>query len=251
MLSMYDKKKFFETYIESASEKNEFINRLTMRFRSAGRNYRKVLDLGCHNGFLVLKFINRNHDRLSKGAKIYCVDPSVAAISEFKSKKLPSDLEFFFFTNTMEEFLETSEISYDWIICSHCLYWSKDLLKIVSKIVKRGQHIVIVLRGEKGIYEIQSHFKNLLGNDRENLYVSNHIEMALRKLSVKFDREDIISTINVPQFEDPEFKALAAFFLQTDTKCLNNSDYKRIYEFINQRGNPFPHYVSFFWIRSK
>jgi len=242
---MYDSDVYFNTYLKQTTEKRIFIERMRERLRR-GR-LRSLLDLGCHDGAVTIEYLN---DIMSGGrsVEVVCVDPSAASIESFKKKALGEHISFVFHVQTAEEFLRLNTARFDWIVCSHSLYWSRDLKGTLEKMLSVCDNLVIVLRDRDGLYEVQTEFKHLVGNRDEQFYNADDIEKCLTALGESFEREDIVSEIMLPNVETPAFADLASFILQTSATRLTKTDIAAVHEFMSSRGVPFPHHVSFFWM---
>lgn len=253
MNRMYDKIKFFKSYFGRASEKKIFLENFDKRFSSPAGKEVSFLDLGCHDGHLMLQIIDRVKDRLPDDVYITGVDPSSSAIEEFSQKRLGRNIRADFCIQTAEEFFDKQDslLKFNWIIASHCLYWSKRLENVIQKIISTSDQAVIVLRNQLGIYQIQSQFKKLLGSPDEQLYIADNIQNVLDNLNCNYRRENYETKIELPDESSKEFLWLISFFLQTTEDKLTKNDLDRIKPFLRSLGNPMRHDVSFFWIDSR
>lgn len=95
---------------------------------------------------------------------------------------------------------------FDWVLAFQCLYWSEDLPGIVRCIGESATNALIVIRGERGIYEIQSQFKNLVGNPKEQYYSADYLERVLIDLELSFSREDHATFLALPPPENQDFR---------------------------------------------
>lgn len=243
--SMYDSDVSFTIYLEQTAEKKVFVEHLHKRFDQD--KPRHILDLGCHDGAITLEYL-KAIDQTSKGVGITCVDPSASAIEKFKAKDLPAHIDFTFHVSTAEDFLQPNEEHFDWIVVSHSLYWSPDLTKTVRDIVTASDKAIIVLRDKTGLFQVQSHFKDLVGNKGEKFYTANDVEVALHEIGAKFQREDIASEVAIPERGMSAFASLVAFILQADAQAFTEEHLDDVHSFLLEKGNPFPHHVSFFWV---
>ncbi len=246
--TIYDHKQAFQKYLEKATEKKIFVGRFSEMFCFDSDLPASFLDIGCHDGTLTIRLLDSIVGNLPKKSKVHCVDPSHEAIEVFRRRKLSDHFQFIFHELTAEDYLFKFSESADWIIASHCFYWSPDLEGVLNEVYKRSDHSVVVLRGKHGIYQIQSKYKNLVGNPLEQLYTADDIENALVKLNVSFEREDIVSTISVPKPDNPMLTVMIGFFLQRDPESITPEIESEVYSFISNLGTEMRHDVSFFWI---
>lgn len=247
MNQMYDKKEFFSTYFANASEKPLFLDRFATEFKCHGKTC-EILDLGSHDGALIFKLLDQISHMLPDFTKLVAVDPSAEAIAHLKERKIKNGVKIETHVSTAESFFNEVNDLYDWIIASHCLYWTADLESTINSIIQRGKRAVIVFRGKKGIFEIQSKFKDLLGNKNEKLYSAEDIERCLLRIGHKFHKEEHQTQISIPAPDRIEFKWLVSFFLQTSDGNITESSWNSLTAFFRPYQGVFRHDVSFFWI---
>ena len=247
MSQMYDRVEFFNAYFRNASEKQLFLDSFTRRAKDKINSELSILDLGSHDGSLVLRVLESVNASKNVGINLTAVDPSSAALENFSKKNIPKNVSLNCYPATAEEYLSKCNRQFDWVIASHCLYWTENLGEVLRRITSCSNSGVIVLRGHKGIHEIQSKFRQLLGNEKERLYQADDIESELYLIKVPFEREDITSHIEIPDLDSREFRWMASFFLQSDETALVENNYKDIFRFVTQRGTKFQHDISFFW----
>lgn len=250
---MYEKVNFFRSYFSIATEKKIVLAEFVKRFSNPSESRVSVLDLGCHDGMLINKLLNEVCSSLKKGVSITAVDPSFSAIQEFSKRSFKEyGAKLSLHNLSAEDYFEKhkSTKQFDWVIASHCLYWSKDLQKTVKDIVESGKKGLIVLRGSYGIYQIQKQFKHLIGNPDEQLYEADNIEDCLIALSAKHNRQDFQTSIEMPSYNQKEFIWLLSFFLQTTEEKLDPESISKIAKYLVKLGNPLRHDVSFFWFES-
>ncbi|MCX5783170.1 MAG: class I SAM-dependent methyltransferase, partial [Elusimicrobia bacterium] len=135
MPNIYSKGEFFRAYFNRASEKDIFLRSVGERFNLPKNSPLKILDIGCHDGALTLKIIDKLSSKIPAGSEFYCIDPSEKAIDDFKNKPLPQNYGFKFFAQTAEQFFAENKTRFDWICASHCFYWSQDLNLAVKNCV--------------------------------------------------------------------------------------------------------------------
>lgn len=244
---MYEKLEIFKSYFQNASEKQTIVDMLAHRFYpSAG--CRKILDLGCHEGSLMQNIMQQYHDRLHQEIDLIGVDPAEAAVNIFAQRDYGAKIKPQKFAGSAESYFTNHATFHEWIIASQCLYWSHDLCAILNMIHASSHSSLIVLRGRRGIYEIQSSFQHLLGNQDEQLYVADDIEVALIRSRIPFQRENIHSQIALPK-DDICYQWLINFFLQTDENKMTIENYAEVRQFIATKlNNPIHHDVSLFWL---
>lgn len=250
MANMYDKALFFNTYFSKATEKQLFVEKLTQKLSPKDESLNlSLLDLGSHDGLLLSKFFNTSG--VKKIKKVVAVDPSAQALHLFKNRSdLPEIGELSLYAQTFEDFVTKNHDRFDFILASHCFYWSPDLKACLLELKKRSKRSVIVLRGSKGIYEIQKKFKNFLGNENEMLYKSDDIKKALTELEIDFTTDRLDSKIEIPS-NPIERKWLYAFFLQTDDHLITDSLLADIDDFVfNHLLSPIKHDVDIFWVQN-
>ncbi len=248
MGGMYDKIEFFRTYFANATEKELLVQRLDKRFIPSKKSL-TILDLGSHDGALMKNILTTYAHRLPKNTELSGVDPSAPAIAEFAKRDYGNSVSVKTYVNNGESFLEKNSHKYEWIFASQCLYWTKNLSDIVAKINKASKAALIVLRGKKGIFEIQSSYRDFMDNDEEQLYTADNIQDALDSLALPYQREDLTTYIRLPEVGSQEFRWLIAFFLQTDESKISDDLYAEVENFIIKKSKwEMQHDVSHFWL---
>ncbi len=248
MSSIYDRREFFSTYFSKSTEKALFVSEFAKRFRPPSKDSLKILDLGTHDGLLLTKLLSQVKDKLPAQVDVVANDPSGPAIDDFRKRALPSGINLKLSVETAEEFFDRDADRFDWIIASHCLYWSPRLVELTKLICERSEAAVIILRGRKGIYELRSRFRHLLGNKLEQLYTADDVEAALKDLQVSFSRDEHQTHIDIPDEDSVEFLWLLSFLLDSNVDTLSKSDLEEIKAFLRPFKGRFRHDVSFFWI---
>lgn len=248
MNAMYDKVEFFKSYFSRATEKKILIQSLDVRLTQLNANAR-ILDLGCNDGMLIKTIVQQYQNRITDKLTVVGVDPSEAAIEKFLVHNVTSNYSVNAFIGTAEDYFEKHHYLFDWIFASQCLYWSPDLQYIINEIHSNSDSALIVLRDKKGIFEIQSYFKDVLGNKAEQMYSADDIEMALKAQNIPFNKEYHQTYIELPHQDEQEYDWLIAFFLQLDEE-LSPALGSKVKEFIakNAKANRLQHDVVFFWL---
>lgn len=247
---MYDKTHFFNAYFARATEKKLIVDSFNKHLNLKSNS--KLLDLGCHNGGLMQQLVDRYHDQFSNSVKIVGIDPSQDAIAEYLRRDFNKVCSVDAMKATAEDYFKQNTTTFDWIIASQCLYWSLDLNDIIDKIYKNSQNALIVLRGDKGIYEIQSTFKEYLGNKQEQLYTAADIEHQLTKASIPYAKEYHKTAILLPDYDSEEFNWLIAFFLQTLDTDLTQGILSEVKNFIIKKAHhhALQHDIVLFWLHN-
>ncbi|VEB38991.1 methyltransferases [Legionella sainthelensi] len=249
-MSIYDSRELFKTYFANASEKSILIDLMRTRFSPALLPL-NILDLGCHDGHLIKKIIDAYAWRMPSKVTLTGVDPSIDALLEYSKNKFTIPVHTNTYTGTAESYFlrHSGDEYFDWVIASQCLYWSLDLPYIVRNIARCGKSGLIVLRGHRGIYEIQSRFKAYIGNRNEQFYTAVDIESALLHLNIPFEKEIKTTFIQLPPQGSVEMKWLIAFFLQQDEKNISNNIVQEVESWILAKtSDKMAHDVSFFWL---
>lgn len=239
-MSVYDSN-LFANYLNKSDEKKALVKRLKERMQ--GDNL-KILDLGCHDGALTAWYLDEIE---AKDIDLIAVDPSKPALEKFAERTWSKNVKTKLVNATAEEFLGQNTQHFDWIIASHCLYWSENLAIIIEQIAKKSDQAIVVLRGKRGIYQIQKKFKYLLGNSLEKLYTSDDIESVLG-FKVEFEHENILSNIEIDFDNSDQLQSLLCFFLQRDVGSLSRDEMAQVKDFVGGLGQPIKHEVSFFWL---
>lgn len=249
MNDMYAKTEFFKTYFSRASEKKLIAQAVAKRLNKVA-HYAKILDLGCHNGSLLQNIISLQREKLPPDFSIVAVDPCQPAIDEFSTNDFVKNYSTRTFNTTAECYLANNRECFDWIIASQCLYWSDDLAQIVKNIEAQSLASLIVLRGKKGIYEIQSQYKDLLGNKQEKLYTSIDIENALNAQQIIYQKESHSTNIELPPLDSTEFDWLIGFFLQHEDLTMPPATIRDVKNFIIDlaHNNKIQHDIDLFWL---
>ena len=246
---MYDKIEFFKSYFSRATEKKILVESIGARLNPL-EDKAKILDLGCHDGTLIRTIITRYQHCISNKLNIVGVDPSQRALAEFSAHEFSKKYSITTYKGTAEEFFSRHNEYFDWILASQSLYWSSDLRLILRQINQNSSSALIVLRGKKGIFEIQTQFKEYLGNKQEQLYSADDVERALVAEQIPYTKECHQTFIELPQQSAPEFNWLIAFFLQMDDANASPDLLSRVTDFIVQKSiaNTLQHDVVFFWL---
>ncbi len=244
----YDRQEFFETYFAKASEKPLFIESFSKHFETQADSL-SILDLGCHDGTLMLRLLDKIKTHLPAEVRVVGVDPSEPSVRKFETKQLPDGVSLECHTLTGEDFLSRDERQFTWIIASHCLYWTEDLERTLRSISERSDNAVVVFRGSRGIFEIQSQFKDLLGNPNEKLYTADDISRSFDVLGIQYSKEIHQTSIEIPKPDSQEFRWIVSFFLQTSEERINSEEWTRIETFLEPYGGEFRHDVTFFWLK--
>ncbi len=255
-MGMYDQTDIFKAYLKNTTEKDYFFDLISNdnSLSTYIANQKKLLinDIGSHEGTLFLRIMSAlNKFTHDKQIEIDIVEPSQPALEEFK-KKNADKYKINFFPTTYDVF--TTDKSYDLTIASHCLYWSPSLKDVVEKMIRRSKFTYIILRGKRGIYEIQNTFKHCLGNKMEQLYNADDIKKALKettndKYSVTV--HNFTSDLNISsckKFGNTEGEKLISFFLQNQYAQISEEDRKNIHLWFEKKGDVIPHDVSIFKI---
>lgn len=247
---MYDKTEFFKTYFANASEKSILIDLMRSRFSSPAYDL-NILDLGCHDGTLIKKIIDSYASTMPAKVSITGVEPSSDALLEYPKNQFAIPVQTNTFAGTAEEYFiqHPCDGDFDWVIASQCLYWSLDLPSIVRKIADAGESGLIVLRGHRGIHEIQFRFKDYIGNPDEQFYTADDIESALLHQNIPFDKEVKTTSIFLPDKGSMEMKWLIAFFLQQTQIDTDSYIWKEVESWLLAKSSEtIDHDVGYFWL---
>ncbi|MBL7480194.1 class I SAM-dependent methyltransferase [Legionella bononiensis] len=246
---MYDKIEFFKSYFSRATEKKILVESIGTRLNLL-EDKAKILDLGCHDGSLIRTIITRYQHCISNKLNIVGVDPSQRALAEFSAHECSKKYSIKTYKGTAEEYFSRHNEYFDWILASQSLYWSPDLELIIRQIYQNSDSALIVLRGKKGIFEIQTQFKEYLGNKQEQLYSADDVERALVAEQIPYTKECHQTFIELPQQNTLEFNWLIAFFLQLEDADTPSDLISRVKDYIEQQStaNSLQHDVVFFWL---
>lgn len=247
---VYNSPTIFSTYLRKSTEKAQFIKSFKNRISSGpDSKINTLLDIGCHDGELTLWHLNEISNHCSKTASIEVLDPSLDALDRFKKRNLPTQFQFNFHGKRIENFeFDQSNKKFDFIVASHCLYWSEDLTSVLLQICNSAKRAVVILRENVGIYEVQKQFSHLLGNKDEQLYTAENIEAILKAHNVAFEREKIQTTIEIPTYKSQAYEDLISFFLQTKINSISDNERIDVDNFLQARNGVLKHNVSFFWL---
>lgn len=246
-MSIYNKS-WFNTYIEKAGEKLELINAFAQKVKKL-YEVKSILDLGSHDGTLLNKMLSHPSTNLAL-ERVVGVDPADVSERFYQQIRSFSQVTQFYQTNA-EQFLNQNMPAYDIILASQCLYWSEDLSNLISLIDRNSRAACVVLRGNRGIYEIQSHFKDIVGNKDEKYYTSKNIVTSLEKNNIPYQRQTFLSEIVMPEKRSEHWYFMLSFFLQTDIFKLSQSVQSRVEDFIDNlmtENRVINHQVEFFWL---
>jgi len=212
----------------------------------------KINDIGCHNGSLFLKMMNRlGSDLRNKIIELDAIDPSKPAINEFREKD-NGEYNITYFNMAYENFEPI--LCYDLTIASHCLYWSPSLECLVKKMIDNSKITYITLRGKRGIFEIQSQFKHCVGNKLEQFYNADDISLVLDNMNndkLHVSKHLFTSDLRISSCKlsgDVEGEKLISFFLQTQYSVLSNKDKNNVLEWFRVKPDTIPHDIAIFII---
>lgn len=246
---MYNKIEFFQSYFARASEKKLVVDSLAPRLNQISDDFH-MLDLGCHDGALIKSIFEQYQSATSPSIKITAVDPSETAIAELANSEFASRYHVSTYAGTAESYFDNHHTHFDWILASQCLYWSKNLSHIIRQIHQASDSALIVLRGKKGIYDIQHRFKSHLGNAQEQLYTAEDIEKTLIALDIAYKRVNHTTHITLPEPDTEAFNWLTGFFLQNENIEDDVDALTEIKKYILQHTihGSLEHEVAFFWL---
>lgn len=249
-MSMYDSSQFFKTYFANASEKALLIDLMRDRFNPPP-NALSILDLGCHDGALIKKILHTSAHKLPPKVSLTGVDPSPNAILEYGQNQFSMPIQKNTVVGTAEYYflIQPRHLYFDWVLASQCLYWSENLPLIVKNIAECADAGLIILRGNKGVYEIQSQFKAYIGNPKEQFYTASDVESALLTQNIPFEKQVKTTILHLPSQGSIEMKWLIAFFLQWSDQDMDQSKIQEVESWILAKSSvQLPHEVCYFWL---
>lgn len=243
--TIYDRPETFDSYLKVTSEKAELARRFALRF-SAPTEPVSLLDLGCNDGDLTLQCLTAVADRLPAGSRVTCVEPSAVALEKFRQRRLPPAVEFRFVPQSLEEFLGSTHEIFDWTLASHCLYWTKDLDQVIRRALAISRNLCVVLREKNGLYDVEEKLWHLVRSERGPMRTADEIESALRAAGATYERENVATSLPLPESGSPEFAQLVSFFL--DTPMLPVSAREAAIEYFKPHGETFAYGIGFLWV---
>lgn len=110
---MYNSDNFFKSYYKNASEKDLLVRMLDKKFYFCGKSI-SILDLGCHDGFLMKKILTQYASRLPEKVFLTGVDPSASALNIYKNISFGDNVVTRTFHGTAESFFKQNKDYYDW-----------------------------------------------------------------------------------------------------------------------------------------
>lgn len=243
---IYDSKEIFSTYARKAQEKTLFVQAFSKRV--IPQKSFSLLDLGCNDGELILRCLKGI--KLPKTSKVVGVECSESALSSFKLRKLPKNIDFEFKNSDIETFLKINEEKFDWAVASHSLYWTSDLNAIVNAICKAAQNVAIVMVDKGGFNELEKRFWPLVRKQSGPLYNAEDISDALAFHGYDFTREVIPVGIPISPKNSKAFQKQVGLFLDTPVTGISNEALQSVWNYLKPFGSTYPYNVSFFWIKT-
>lgn len=248
MKTAYSAKEIFEAYFKRTTEKDELIKRFGQRIE-ASVNPVTLLDIGCSDGELTLNLLSKFQEKGIDVTSVTGVEPIARSIEEFQARNLPSKTTFNFFHGPAEQFVPKAGVLFDWIIVSHSLYWSADPKEILRRLASVGKNILVVMRDEGGLYEIEKRFRHLVLKPEGFLHSSKDIKAAFTDFGVEFAQEKIESFTKLPRQRDPEFLPLLSFFMDCPLEALTPTAIEAVSTYLDSFGGRFPYGISVFWAK--
>jgi hypothetical protein len=247
--TIYSDTHSFQTYHSNASEKQILVDTLSQKI-SMLDSCESLLDIGSHDGQLLKRVLSKNSIQ-SRIKKVIAVEPADVK-TVFLNNIHPIVSNTTFFNQTIDSYFQKQIAPVDIILASQCLYWSKNLTNIIAKIANNSKASLIVLRGKKGIYTIQSNLRELIGNDDEMFYTSDVIKDSLNTNNITYANTQYETTIHMPHINTLAWYSMMSFFLQRDLNELSRVEINNASEFINEQMNEdktaLEHHVDFFWL---
>jgi hypothetical protein len=246
VLSIYENPNYFTTYSKNASEKIILAELFCARCELL-HEPKTLLDVGTYDGALLARLFKYG-SKLDSMEKVTGIDP-VENEQAFLSHMAPFEWDAAFIQSDLASYLDKSVQHFDVIIASQCLYWSEYLAKELVAIVNRSQAACIVIRGKKGIYQIQQKFSHLLGNAKEKLYHSEHVDEILRASHIHYDKNVIPSHIHIPPYQSQAWQEMASFFIQNEFQALAKAEKAALNDYLLSlvHDDKIEHEVHVYW----
>ncbi|NQV88942.1 MAG: class I SAM-dependent methyltransferase [Parcubacteria group bacterium] len=237
----------YDTWLSCATEKVLFEHWLTEhlpRFNFSRIKDRPVtvLDLGCGWGATSLRLL-RVLTGMGLTVDFVGVDPYQAQLNRF-DQQIPKN-----FRGDIE--LICSDISkfdpnqtFDFVLASHVLYYTNDLLDSLRKLCLLGRELVIVHHGNNGINTIHRKFRDYVHSGPHVISTDEDILSALDSIDLPgrlVQHYQFPSTVNVSCYQGTntaDSKNLTAFFLERAHSELSEESYSEVARFVNAE---YPH----------
>lgn len=175
-----------------------------------------LLDIGCGPGVLTLEFA-RKVSPAFKSIKINCFDPSLTLLNMFEKKlrassNNPSNTKYILRWDyvrkdgVMPNF--TKNITYNFILASHVLYWIKNLNSFIEKTVKMlqpgGTLCVILFSNDGDNYWLKRNLN--MRNNFKDIHVSaeNFESILKNNKNIRYSKSSFESFLYLP-ITKPEF----------------------------------------------
>ncbi|MEI8355582.1 MAG: class I SAM-dependent methyltransferase [Deltaproteobacteria bacterium] len=251
----YSQPEIFSSIMQDTHEKQEFARTVVRKINSLIAFEKKplhILDIGVHDGFLTLKWLQEVAPKLPAGSSVTCIEPNLEATKSFRQKTVPENVNFIFVNETTEAFLRLLSRRFDLTVASHCFYWSDNFWDMVKSLNSISDHMLIAIQDVFGIFEIRSRYESKLKRSGFNLYNSNMLQDLLKETAISFEKKSVSSDYPLFSEKDPRTRLLVSFILQTPAEEITASEIKDVYALITQKNREcFTSYGCFFELDSR
>lgn len=226
---IYEDRTFFGDYLESTSEKSQFVE-LFLKQLNNGK-IESLLDLGCYDGTLTQKLALRLSQTGQKIKRLTAIDPAAGPLNEFRNR-LGAQLQsaqWQLINMGMESFLAQNKEVFDWVLASHSLYWMGDSQTLIPHIIKSAQSGAIVIRDRGLLHHIEEKYRPRITQKTKRFISSHEISAEFKRLGVDFKTESFVASMAVPPPETLEFKQLAGFLLDLTIEELDENQLPELY----------------------
>jgi Methyltransferase domain len=237
------------SFVDSCDEKQTFVRLLSDRTHSLPlkKEDSRILDIGSNDGQFVGMYLSALDSSGFRGSAT-CVEPSLASLNRFRWDLIPKGFSAATHHGRAEKFFAESNFEpWDLIIASHSLYWVDDIYGLIKTMIDQTKSLCIIVRGERGTFDVQSKFHKELGEPEERLYHAKTIRDILQKIGSVFHEDQFAATVAVPALHSPQWSAFAGFLLQRDPSSIDSNLSRDVWDLLATRSN-FIEDNSVFWI---
>lgn len=210
-----DKSDVFKAFLSSTNGKTQigdflfkFISQ-EMDTRSPNQRYISLLDIGCGPCTVeryTLPRIMAQYPKLK--IKVTLIDSSSKLAQDVSSLSLEVPGPEYLFIQSPLEYIRSNHIiqeehRYDWIICSHLLYylddWKSEIKRVFSWLTDTGVLFIVIRSKESPILKLQKFFSKVSDSySTSDLVYGEDVVRYLNDIGIKFRFHTVSSSVSLP-----------------------------------------------------